>query len=110
MTQDALFTQEFKKIKICEDQYGGDHQYPIPQREPLIRIIRNRPGRQFAVPRLSLTVYRRAPNGLFKLFNMPCQYLPKGRMIFFNDFRKLLVNGVALRSNSLVSLLTGKQL
>ena len=47
-----------KKIKIfhnnpgkqSEDQYGGDHQYPIPQREPLIRIIRNRPGRQFAVP------------------------------------------------------------
>ena len=41
---------------------------------------------------------------------MPCQYLPKGRMVSFDDFRKLLVNGVALRSNSLVSLLTGKQL
>ena len=58
VTQDALFKQESKKIKIfhnnpgeqSEDQYGGDHQYPIPQREPLIRIIRNRPGRQFAVP------------------------------------------------------------
>ena len=31
-------------------------------------------------------------------------------MVSFDDFRKLLVNGVALRSNSLVSLLTGKQL
>ena len=86
-------------------------QYPIPQREPLIRIIRNRrPGRQFAVPRLSLTVCSRAPKGFFKVLNMPCQYLPKGRMVSFDDFRKLLVNGVALRSNSLVSLLTGKQL
>ena len=31
-------------------------------------------------------------------------------MVSFDDFRKLLVNGLALRSNSLVSLLTGKQL
>ena len=87
-----------------------NHEYPIAQREPLIRIIRNRPARQFAVPRLSLTVCRRAPKGLFKVFNMPCQYSPKGRMVSFDDFRKLLVNGVALRSNSLVRLLTSEQL
>jgi hypothetical protein len=87
-----------------------NNQYPIPQREPLIRIIRNRPGRQLAVPRLSLTVCRGASKGLFKVFNMPCQYLPKGRMVSFDDFRKLLVNGVALRSNSLVRLLTSEQL
>ena len=41
---------------------------------------------------------------------MPCQYLPKGRMVSFDDFRKLLVNGVALRSNGLVRLLTSEQL
>jgi hypothetical protein len=87
-----------------------DHEYPIPQREPLIGIVRNRPGRQLAVTGLSLTVCRRAPKGLFKVFNMPCQYLPKGRMVSFDDFRKLLVNGVALRSNSLVRLLTSEQL
>jgi hypothetical protein len=53
---------------------------------------------------------RRAPQGVFKLFNRICQYLPKGRMVSFDDFRKLLVNGVALRSNSLVRLLTSEQL
>jgi hypothetical protein len=31
-------------------------------------------------------------------------------MVSFDDFRKLLVNGVALRSNSLVRLLTSEQL
>ena len=53
---------------------------------------------------------RRAPHGLFKLFNGICQYLPKGRMVSFDDFRKFLVNGVALPSNSLVRLLTSEQL
>ena len=31
-------------------------------------------------------------------------------MVSFDDFRKLLVNGLALRSNSLVGLVTGKKL
>ena len=46
----------------------------------------------------------------FKVFYMLCQYLPKCWMVSFDDFRKFLVNAVALPSNSLVRLLTSEQL
>jgi hypothetical protein len=36
--------------------------------------------------------------------------LAKDRIVSFEDFRKSRVNGVALRSNSLVGLPTGKEL
>ena len=53
---------------------------------------------------------RRPTYGLFKLFNRIRQDLAKDRIVSFEDFRKFRINGVALRSNGLVSLLTGEQL
>ena len=44
------------------------------------------------------------------MFNRICQDLAKDRIIFFEDFRKSRVNGVALRLNRRVGLPTGKQL
>jgi hypothetical protein len=53
---------------------------------------------------------RCASQGFFKLFNRICQDLAKDRIVSFEDFRKSLVDGVALRSNRCVSLPSGKQL
>ena len=53
---------------------------------------------------------RRPTYGRFKFFNRIRQDLAKDRIVSFEDFRKPRVNGVALQSNGLVGLPTGKQL